>query len=137
MKNIISILSFTSFFFLSSCSEKEVEPIHFGKDQCELCKMGIEDAKFGTELITEKGRIYKFDDLSCMQSYATENASIIGKARLFVPDFMSKELFPLEKAVLVTGGVVKSPMNGNMATFKDKNQAEKTALQLGASIIEN
>ena len=32
--------------------------------------------------------------------------------------------------------VVKSPMNGNVAAFKDKNQAEKTAQQLGASIIE-
>ena len=136
MKSLISILSFVAIFFLSSCSEKEVEPIHFGKDQCELCKMGIEDAKFGTELITEKGRVYKFDDLSCMQSYATENASVIGKARLFVPDFISKELFPLEKAILITGGVVKSPMNGNVAAFKDKNQAEKTAQQLGATIIE-
>lgn len=136
MKSLISILSFVSFLFLSSCSEKEVEPIHFGKDQCELCKMGIEDAKFGTELITEKGRVYKFDDLSCMQSYATENATEIGKARLFVPDFISKELFPLESATLVSGGAVKSPMNGNVAAFKDKNQAEKTAQQLGASIIE-
>jgi copper chaperone NosL len=54
MKSLISILSFVAIFLLSSCSEKEVEPIHFGKDQCELCKMGIEDAKFGTELITEK-----------------------------------------------------------------------------------
>ena len=136
MKNLLSILSFVSFLFLSSCSEKEVEPIHFGKDQCELCKMGIEDAKFGTELITEKGRVYKFDDLSCMQSYATENATEIGKARLFVPDFISKELFPLESATLVSGGAVKSPMNGNVAAFKDKNQAEKTAQQLGATIIE-
>lgn len=136
MKSLISILSFLCLFFLSSCSEKEVEPIQFGKDQCELCKMGIEDAKFGTELITEKGRIYKFDDLSCMQSYITENTSEIGNARLFVPDFISKELFPFEKATLISGGVVKSPMNGNVAAFKDKILAEKTAQQLGASIIE-
>ena len=38
--------------------------------------------------------------------------------------------------ILITGGAVKSPMNGNVAAFKDKNQAEKTAQQLGASIIE-
>ena len=136
MKSLISILSFVAIFFFFFFSEKEVQQIHFGNDECELCKMGIEDAKFGTELITEKGRVYKFDDLSCMQSYATENATEIGKAILFVPDFISKELKKKKKAILITGGAVKSPMNGNVAAFKDKNQAEKTAQQLGASIIE-
>ena len=136
MKNLFNILGIISLGIFFSCSQKGPEKINFGKDQCELCKMGIEDPKFATELITEKGRIYKFDDLNCMQSYATENASVIGKARLFVPDFISKELFHLEKAILITGGAVKSPMNGNVAAFKEKNQAEKTAQQLGASIIE-
>jgi len=59
--------------------------------------MGIEDPKFATELITEKGRIYKFDDLNCMQSYATENAEQVGQAQLYVPDFLTHELFPIEK----------------------------------------
>ena len=136
MKNLLSILSFVAIFLLSSCSEKEVEPIHFGKDQCELCKMGIEDAKFGTELITEKGRVYKFDDLSCMQSYATENAEQVGQAKLYVPDFLTNELFPLEKATLITGGAIKSPMNGNVAAFIDKTKAQEEAQKLGASFLE-
>ena len=136
MKNLFNILGIISLGIFFSCSPKGPEKINFGKDQCELCKMGIEDPKFATELITEKGRIYKFDDLNCMQSYATENAEQVGQAKLFVPDFLTNELFPLEKATLITGGAIKSPMNGNVAAFKDKNQAEKTAQQLGASIIE-
>ena len=52
--------------------------------------MGIEDPKFATELITEKGRIYKFDDLNCMQSYATENAEQVGQAK-----FMCQILSPM------------------------------------------
>lgn len=136
MKTFISLLNFAIVTSFISCSEKQIEPIRIGQDQCELCKMGIEDAKFGTELITEKGRIYKFDDLSCMQSYATENVTEIGNARLFVPDFKTKELFPLNNAVLITGGAVKSPMNGNVAAFKDKNEAQRTAQKLGAKIMK-
>ena len=98
--------------------------------------MGIEDPKFATELITEKGRIYKFDDLNCMQSYATENAEQVGQAKLFVPDFLTNELFPLEKATLITGGAIKSPMNGNVAAFIDKTKAQEEAQKLGASFLE-
>ena len=136
MKNLFNILGIISLGIFFSCSPKGPEKINFGKDQCELCKMGIEDPKFATELITEKGRIYKVDDLNCMQSYATENAEQVGQAKLYVPDFITNELFPLEKATLITGGAIKSPMNGNVATFKNKNEAEKTAQQLGATIIE-
>ena len=136
MKNLFNILGIISLGIFFSCSPKGPEKINFGKDQCELCKMGIEDPKFATELITEKGRIYKFDDLNCMQSYATENAEQVGQAKLYVPDFITNELFPLEKATLITGGAIKSPMNGNVAAFKNKNEAEKTAQQLGATIIE-
>lgn len=67
MKNLFNILGIISLGIFFSCSPKGPEKINFGKDQCELCKMGIEDPKFATELITEKGRIYKFDDLNCMQ----------------------------------------------------------------------
>ena len=42
-----------------------------------------------------------------MQSYATENAEQVGQAKLYVPDFITNELFPLEKATLITGGAIK------------------------------
>ena len=57
MKNLFNILGIISLGIFFSCSPKGPEKINFGKDQCELCKMGIEDPKFATELITEKGRI--------------------------------------------------------------------------------
>lgn len=136
MKNLFNILGIISLGLFFSCSPKGPEKINFGKDQCELCKMGIEDPKFATELITEKGRIYKFDDLNCMQSYATENAEQVGQAQLYVPDFITNELFPLEKATLITGGAIKSPMNGNVAAFIDKTKAQEEAQKLGASFLE-
>ena len=52
MKNLFNILGIISLGLFFSCSPKGPEKINFGKDQCELCKMGIEDPKFATELIT-------------------------------------------------------------------------------------
>lgn len=118
---------------LLSCQNEGPQKINLGKDQCEFCKMTITDAKFGTELITEKGRAYKFDDLSCMKKYEEQNAEKIGKAKLYVPDFTTSELFPLEQATLINGGSLSSPMGGNTAAFKDKAQALQQAEKLGAT----
>ena len=58
----MKILSYFFFFtLLISCGKKEAEPIKLNSDGCEFCKMKISDGKFGAEIITAKGRIYKFD----------------------------------------------------------------------------
>lgn len=45
------------------------EAIAFGEDACVSCKMTITDKRFGGELVTPKGKIYKFDSLECLRSY--------------------------------------------------------------------
>ena len=127
MKNLLSILSFVSFLILSSCSEKKVEPIHFGKDQCELCKMGIEDAKFGTELITEKGRVYKFDDIQCMVKYHKENSTTKIQS-FYIHDFNeNNSLIAAETAHYIKDGEINSPMRGNIIATQTKEEAQKLA----------
>ena len=59
-------LSYILILLLSiSCTTKEADPIKLNSDGCDFCKMKIADGKFGAELITIKGRIYKFDDMHC------------------------------------------------------------------------
>lgn len=52
-------------FLLSNCSPKKAE-IFYGEDKCAFCKMTIVDRKFGCEIVTGKGRVYKFDAVECM-----------------------------------------------------------------------
>jgi copper chaperone NosL len=54
--------------FFSSCSANP-EPFAYGKDVCEDCKMTIMEPRFGAEIITNKGRIFKFDDVHCVDNY--------------------------------------------------------------------
>ena len=52
-------------FLLIGCNPK-AEKINLGKDQCAECKMTIADPKFGAEIVTKKGKVYKFDDTHCI-----------------------------------------------------------------------
>lgn len=58
----------TSLVLLNSCDTKP-QPFAYGKDGCDFCKMTIMDPAFGGELITKKGKTYKFDDLHCLIGY--------------------------------------------------------------------
>ncbi|WP_431210053.1 nitrous oxide reductase accessory protein NosL [Puia sp. P3] len=42
------------------------EPILYGQDDCSFCKMSFTDKRFGGEVCTKKGKVYKFDDLHCL-----------------------------------------------------------------------
>lgn len=121
-------------FSLIACKKEGPQAIHFGSDQCDHCKMTIADENFATELITEKGRVYKFDDLSCMKSYEKEHTEHTQNADLYIADFDAKKMIPLKEATLISGGEIKSPMNGNTAAFADPKKAAEYAQKLNAKI---
>jgi copper chaperone NosL len=110
--------------FLFSCSSDKPVPIKLNADNCDFCMMGISDGRHGAEIITEKGRVYKFDDIACMSHYCKDNANIKIKT-YYVHDYTkNNELIPAESAFFVWGGTIKSPMNGNIAAFNNKSEAK-------------
>lgn len=117
---------------LYACTNSEAVPINLNSDQCEFCKMSISDGKFGSEVITQKGRVYKFDDISCMVSYTKENNQTPIKA-YYVHDYTQENvLIPAETAFYIKGGDINSPMRGNIAAFNTVEDADKLAEELGA-----
>ena len=120
MKKIV--LLFSSLFMIA-CVSNEPNPIKLNVDTCEFCKMTISNGKFGAELLTKKGRYYKFDDLSCMLLYAKENTNVQVQS-FFVNDYAKDNtLIPAEQSFYLRGGDLNSPMRGNFAAFaSDKDQ---------------
>ena len=119
---------------LNSCSVNKPDPIVINKDQCDFCKMTITDGRFGCELITAKGRIYKFDDLGCMLRYKQEKSNIEFKS-FFVHDYSGHNvLIPAENADYLESEQLKSPMGGNIAAFSDKGKAGEYAKEYGATL---
>jgi copper chaperone NosL len=112
--------------FIMSCSGKP-EPFQYGKDVCHFCKMGIVDPKFGAEVTTKKGKLYKFDDLVCMINFL-KTGSVTEKDidKKFVINFEKQNDFiEVNKAFFFLSPDLRSPMNGNAAAFLTRPAAEK------------
>ncbi len=105
----------------SSCS-KEPQPIEFGVDNCDHCMMNISDVRYGAELITQKGKVYKFDDMYCMKAFLQDE--VVAKDQvhsLWLVNFEATEqLIPAEKSYLLYNSELKSPMGSNTAAFADE-----------------
>ena len=118
------------FFFVSSCNTKP-EPFVIGKDVCDDCKMTIMDGKFGGEIITKKGKIYKFDDAHCAAHFLkTSSVKTADIANTVFIDYENKGTFlDVKSLYFVVSPNLKSPMNSNAAAFTNKAIADKIAAQ--------
>lgn len=118
-----------------SCNTS-VEPISYGKDNCHFCKMTISDKHYGAEVITKKGKVYKFDEIRCLVSYLKENEKIGVNAELYITDFTGKnELYKKESLSFVKSEKLNSPMGGNIASFSSKDSMNLYKKKLGGTVI--
>ena len=113
-------------FLFWSCSVKP-EPLVYGKDFCYTCKMTLMDNKFGAEVVTTKGKVYKFDDMNCMINFV--NSGYIEEqdiAYRLAIDFANPEkLIDAKDAHYVKSGTIRSPMASEIAAFSKKEDLDK------------
>ncbi|WP_212592455.1 nitrous oxide reductase accessory protein NosL [Sphingobacterium humi] len=126
-----------SAFFLQSCqSQTGPKPIKYGADQCAFCKMTVSDPRFGTQILTKKGRAYNFDDVQCMIAYVKGNkitAEEVGK--YYLPDYISNKLLDAEGLFYLKSEELKSPMRGNIAAFATRADLEKVQAEMGGEVL--
>jgi copper chaperone NosL len=103
--------------FFSSCNTGP-EPIKIGVDNCHFCKMTVTDAHYGAEIVTQKGKVYKFDDTHCLLSFLkTKEVSTEQIKDIYLVDFDSHDLEKASTAFLLKSEELKTPMGGNVAAF--------------------
>lgn len=122
----MNLLYLIPLMMLMAC-QVDPEPIDFGKDACDHCKMVIMDPKFGAEIITEKGRIYKFDDVNCKVNYINDNniAEENLKYNLVIDFSEPQTLINADRAYYVKSDEIKSPMGSQIAAFNSEDAAQK------------
>ena len=110
----------------SGCSTSP-QPIRIGKDNCEFCKMSISDDRFGAEIVSKKGKVFKFDDAHCVLNFV--KSSRIQHAdidEVYFTDFNSPhDLLRVNEAHFLQSPDFRSPMNGNIAAFRSADSLEK------------
>jgi copper chaperone NosL len=134
-KKNLPVAAMISMLMFSSCNTSP-EPISYGKDMCADCKMTIMDARFGAEIITKKGKIYKFDDAYCVRNILKNNtvkSEDVSKV-LFLDFEDNKTFVDAHSITFVLSPQIKSPMNGNVAAYANKQNAEAKAKQLDAEL---
>jgi copper chaperone NosL len=120
---------------LSSCNSGP-QAIDYGNDGCHFCKMTIVDKIHGSELITDKGKVFKFDATECMLNYLDENKDQ-PVSRLLTNYYEAPtEFISLEEATFLISKNFPSPMGANLTAFKTKESAEKIKAEKGGELYD-
>lgn len=131
MKNIglfrLFSMAFLGIIFLLACTT-EPEAINYGKDNCQFCKMTIMDNKYGCELVTQKGKVFKFDDVSCMIKYINISEQTPKDYAHIVVNSYEKPgtLVATNQLFFIVSPNFSSPMMGNTAAFSNEKLANES-----------
>jgi copper chaperone NosL len=128
IKTTMIALSMT--IMLGSCNTGP-KAINYGTDGCDFCKMTISDNRFGGELLTQKGKAYKFDDLHCLSAFLKSSAVAPADiAEIYLVDFSRPgTLISSGESYFLKSEDLRSPMGANIAAFKEKDSMTKFILQ--------
>jgi copper chaperone NosL len=100
------------------------QAINYGNDGCHFCKMTIVDKVHAAEIVTKKGKVYKFDSSECMIHFLNEfdNAEI----KLFLSNNYNKPeaLIDATKATFLISKNIPSPMGAFLSAFNSEEEAK-------------
>ena len=118
---------------LSACSSKPVA-IEYGVDGCHFCKMTIVDKVHAAEVVTHKGKVYKFDATECMINFMDEFDTSSIKLYLSNNYTEPEALIDATTAIFLISKNVPSPMGAFLSAFKNKDDAVKVQTAKGGTI---
>lgn len=123
-KFLKSLIGIFALLLLISCKVSP-EAIEYGKDQCSFCKMNIVDKTHAAQLVTAKGKQFKFDAIECMVNYLGENSEE-KTALLLVANYGNPgEMIDAESAAYLISSEIKSPMGANLSALSTIEKAQE------------
>ncbi len=126
MKNTAALFVIIVIISLVSCNTGP-DPIKTGIDNCYFCKMTISDPRFGAEIITKKGKTYKFDDTHCILSFLKTNELTADDIKgIYLSNYCeTHELLNVKGSFLLQTNNLRGPMGGNIAAFSNTDSLKK------------
>ncbi|MEO9964978.1 MAG: nitrous oxide reductase accessory protein NosL [Reichenbachiella sp.] len=117
----------TLFIILVFAVGCEVTPaeINYGTDSCHFCKMTIVDQSHAAQIVTQKGRSYKYDAIECMIQSSRQWDS--GELKfILITDYISpKKLIDATSAYYLISENIPSPMGAYLSGFEFENERNK------------
>jgi copper chaperone NosL len=118
---------------MMGCSNSP-KPIDYGNDSCHYCKMTIVDKIHGAEIITDKGKVFKFDAAECMLNYVADGHE--AEVASFLTNHYEKPtaLISANDATFLISDNLPSPMGAYLTAFESAAQAEKVQAEIGGEL---
>jgi copper chaperone NosL len=133
MKNLIKLLIICGLF--TACTPT-AEPISFGEDACAHCKMTIVDEPFAAEVVTQKGKVYKFDAIECMVEYLKIKQSD-KMALMLVRDYENpKEWQDATQCNYLISKDLPSPMGAGLSAWLSKESAKTMKAEKDGEVFD-
>jgi len=107
---------------LVSCTPKP-QTINYGADACNFCRMTIVDAQHAAELVSTKGKAYKFDAIECMVQYLQDNKEQTYAFQLVNNYLEAGQLIDATQSTFLVSPNIPSPMGANLSAFENKTVA--------------
>ncbi|OEK02325.1 hypothetical protein BFP97_12700 [Roseivirga sp. 4D4] len=101
---------------LASC-EVEPQEINYGKDGCSFCKMTIVDTKHAAQIVTTKGKNFKYDAIECMINHLNQWDEVSIEFYLVADYANPKILVDAQRAHFIISEEIPSPMGANLSAF--------------------
>ncbi len=133
MKKIFVLFALTAVLFIGC--KVAPEPIDYGSDTCHYCSMTIVDRQHAAQLVTKKGKVFKFDASECMINYLKE-ADAIEVAMFLVNDYNAPgELINATTSTYLISQGIPSPMGEFLTAFENKEDAERAKDRHGGDLF--
>ena len=122
--------------FLSACTV-EPTPINYGQDACEFCKMNIVDQQHAAEMVTKKGKFFKYDAVECMLNYLNRNELASEEmAFLLVCNYNQPgELIDARGATYIISEAIPSPMGAFLSALDNPDSGKQIIEVKGGEVV--
>ncbi len=121
---------------LASACSPTPQPVEFGADACAHCKMTIVEVPFAAELVSSKGKVFKFDAIECMADYLKDHAETEFAFQL-VRDFNQPDDWQDAKTCsYLISDEVPSPMGAYLSAYATEAQAIQMREAKGGQVFD-
>jgi copper chaperone NosL len=111
------------------------QPISYSQDACDFCRMTIVDKQHAAQIVTEKGRNYKYDAIECMVN-DLKDWDHPAADQLLVADYANPgKLINAKSAHYLISKNIPSPMGAFLSAFENLNELNKAQEQWGGEIL--
>jgi copper chaperone NosL len=97
--------------------------------------MLITDPKYGSELMTDKGKIYKFDSVECLAAYSFKNDPLNNWTKWVTDFYNPNNLINLKSAFFLKSQKLRSPMGLNLSAFSKEDHLQTIRNEFGGTKI--